>query len=145
MRANVQWLPKRRHGSIIVQSTRPCLPCVKQLMTVFCVHSQIDQPRSGQVVWSVKAGGMNRPSHTKSHPAGSLSSSQPKRAGVLDQLSSLRPHWWLLGYAAHWIVQKCLQIKSATWEVQIRPLPILLSASLCFAIPICRRTICISK
>jgi hypothetical protein len=31
------------------------------------------------VVWSFRGGGMDRPSHTKSHPAGSLSSSQPHR------------------------------------------------------------------
>ncbi len=42
-------------------------------MAVFCVHFVIDQPyRPGQVVRSVRAGGMNHPSHTKS-----LSSSQP--------------------------------------------------------------------
>jgi hypothetical protein len=31
--------------------------------------------RSSGQVWSVRAGGMDRPSRTKSHPAGSLSSS----------------------------------------------------------------------
>ncbi len=47
-------------------------------MTLFCVHLVIYQPQTaGQVVWSVKGGGMDRPSRTISHPAGSLSSSQP--------------------------------------------------------------------
>ncbi len=47
-------------------------------MVVFCVHLVTDQPcRPGQVVWSVSAGGMDCPSRTVSHPAGSLSSSQP--------------------------------------------------------------------
>jgi hypothetical protein len=41
---------------------------------VFCVHIVIDP---GQVVWSDMAGGMDRPSRRESHPAGSLSSSQP--------------------------------------------------------------------
>jgi hypothetical protein len=36
---------------------------------------------------------MDRPSRTKSHPAGSLSSSQPGGAAVLGQPSSLRPLW----------------------------------------------------
>ncbi len=44
---------------------------------VFCVHLIIDHPRPGQVVFSVRTGGMDRPSRTKSHPAESLSSSQP--------------------------------------------------------------------
>ncbi len=43
-------------------------------------------------MWSFREGGMDRPSHTKSHPAGSLSSGQAWRAAVLGQLSSLRPH-----------------------------------------------------
>jgi hypothetical protein len=42
-----------------------------------CTFSNASCPRPGQVVWSVKAGGMDRPSRTKSHPNGSLSSSQP--------------------------------------------------------------------
>ncbi len=47
------------------------------LMTVFCVHSVIDQPQTGASgVRSVKAGGMDRPSRTESHPARSFSSSQ---------------------------------------------------------------------
>jgi hypothetical protein len=39
--------------------------------------SQLSSPSPGQVVWFVRAGIMDRPSRTKSHPAGSLSSSQP--------------------------------------------------------------------
>jgi hypothetical protein len=39
-------------------------------MAVFCVHSAKDQSLPGQVLWSVSAGNMDRPSHTKSHPAG---------------------------------------------------------------------------
>ncbi len=47
-------------------------------MAVFCVQFVTDQPyRPGQVVWSVRASGMDRPAHTKSHPAVSLSSSLP--------------------------------------------------------------------
>jgi hypothetical protein len=40
---------------------------------VLCTFS--NRPR--QILWSARAGGMDRTSHTKSHPAGSLSSSQP--------------------------------------------------------------------
>ncbi len=47
-------------------------------MTVFSVHLvQWLSPRPGQMVWSARAGGMDRPSRTQSHPAGSLSSCQP--------------------------------------------------------------------
>jgi hypothetical protein len=35
---------------------------------VLCTFSKRSSP--GQVVWSVGAGGMDRQSHTKSHPAG---------------------------------------------------------------------------
>ncbi len=70
---------RERHGSTRV--TRPCLPCVTQFMTVFFAHLVIDQPRisprPGQMVWSVRAGGMVRPSRTKSDTIGSLPSSQP--------------------------------------------------------------------
>jgi hypothetical protein len=44
---------------------------------VLCTFSIKISPRPGQMVWSVRAGGMDRSSRTKSHPAGSLSSSQP--------------------------------------------------------------------
>jgi hypothetical protein len=45
-------------------------------MRVFCVHLVIDQPQieAGGVVRQDRRDGMDRPSHTKSHPAGSLSS-----------------------------------------------------------------------
>ncbi len=47
-------------------------------MTVFCVHLVIDQPQTGASgAWSGRAGGMDRPSHKKTHPAEPLSSSQP--------------------------------------------------------------------
>jgi hypothetical protein len=52
--------------------TMPFLRVVAQ-DGVLCTFSN----RSAQVVWFVWAGGMDRPSRTKSHPAGSLSSSQP--------------------------------------------------------------------
>jgi hypothetical protein len=42
---------------------------------VLCTFSNRSAPDPGYVVWSVRAGGMDRPSH----PAGSLSSSQPGR------------------------------------------------------------------
>jgi hypothetical protein len=62
------------------------------VMTVFCVHLVIDQPQTGASgVVRQGAGGMDRPSLTKSHPAGSIL--QPtRRAAVLGQPSSLRPH-----------------------------------------------------
>ncbi len=44
---------------------------------VFCVHLLGYRPAPGQVVWSARAGGMDHPSRTKSHPGWSLSSSQP--------------------------------------------------------------------
>jgi hypothetical protein len=47
-----------------------------QVMPSLCDVAHIC-PRPGPVVWSVRAGGMDRPSHTKSHPVGSLSSSHP--------------------------------------------------------------------
>jgi hypothetical protein len=43
----------------------------------FVRSSQLSSSRPGQAVRSVREGGMDRPSHHKSHPAGSLSSSQP--------------------------------------------------------------------
>ena len=49
-------------------------------MTVFCVHSVIDQPQTGTssvVRQGMRYGVMDRPSRIKSHPAVSLSSSQP--------------------------------------------------------------------
>jgi hypothetical protein len=55
------------------------LPCVTQLMTVFFVQLVIEQPQTVKGNWwSVMAGGMDRPSCTKSHPAASLSSSQSR-------------------------------------------------------------------
>ncbi len=44
-----------------------------------CIHvrSILTSLFHGQVVWSAGAGGMDRPSSTKSHLAGSLTSSQP--------------------------------------------------------------------
>ncbi len=70
----------------------PSLLVIK-FMAVFCVHavlehqeqkldlpasSQLSSSRPGQVVWSVRKGGIDRPSQHKSHPAGSLSFSQPR-------------------------------------------------------------------
>jgi hypothetical protein len=43
----------------------------------FARSSQLSSSRPGQAVRSVREGGMDRPSQHKSHPAGSLSSSQP--------------------------------------------------------------------
>ncbi len=69
----------------------PCLPCMIKLMT-FCVHSvlehqqqqldlqearQLSNSRPGHAVRSVREGSMDRPPQHKSHPARSLSSSQP--------------------------------------------------------------------
>jgi hypothetical protein len=86
-------LLERRQGSS--QSFDPCLPCLIKLMTMICVHSvlehhqqQMDFTRSsqlsssrvqttGQAVRSVREGGMDRQSQHKSHPARSISSSQP--------------------------------------------------------------------
>jgi hypothetical protein len=63
-------------------------------MTLFCVHLVIYQPQTaGQVVWSVKAGGMDRPSHTKSHPAGSLSSRQQGGPPCWTSPLAFGPHW----------------------------------------------------
>ncbi len=44
-------------------------------MTLFCVHLETDQPQTG-VSGVVRQGSMGSPSHTKSHPNGSISSSQ---------------------------------------------------------------------
>ncbi len=43
----------------------------------FARSSQLSSSRPGKAVRSVREGGMDRPSQHKSHPAGSLSSSQP--------------------------------------------------------------------
>ncbi len=48
---------------------------------------QLSSPRQGQAIQSVRPGGMDRPSRTKSRPAGSLSSSQP--CGLLPWVSPL--------------------------------------------------------
>ncbi len=56
------------------------LLCVLYSIIFICRPSDFTESTClilGQEVWSVRAGGMDRPSHTKSHPAGSLSSSQP--------------------------------------------------------------------
>ncbi len=81
-------------------------------MTVFCVHSVIEHqqkqldfpqalswtaPDNGQAVRSVREGGMDRPSLHKSHPAGSLSSSQP--GGPLCWVISLT--FGLVGLTVH--------------------------------------------
>jgi hypothetical protein len=65
-------------------------------MTVLCVHSGIDRPQTGTsgVVRQGRGAAMDRPSRTKSHPAGSLSSSQAGRL-VGPALFSLRTHWIL--------------------------------------------------
>jgi hypothetical protein len=44
------------------------------------------------MVWSVRAGGMDCLSSTKSHPAGSISFRPARRAAALGQPSNLRPH-----------------------------------------------------
>ncbi len=51
------------------------------LDVVLCTFSKRSARRLGQVVWSVRAGGMGRPSRTNSHPAGSLSSGFHPAAG----------------------------------------------------------------
>jgi hypothetical protein len=69
------------------------------------VHLVIDQPRPGQVVWSNRAGGISAHHTYKITPCWVTLLQSARRAAVLGQSSSLRSHWWLLGYAAHWIVQ----------------------------------------
>jgi hypothetical protein len=63
-------------------------------MTLFCVHFVLDQPHTG----FVRAGLMDRPSRKKSHPAGSLSFSQPGVPVVLGQPLNLRPQWLEIEY-----------------------------------------------
>ncbi len=56
-------------------------------------RSQLSSSRLGQAVRSVREGGMDRPSQHKSHPAGSLSSSQPaRRASVLGHYLTVNRH-----------------------------------------------------
>ncbi len=59
---------------------------------VFCVHLVIYHPQTGTSGEVVRAGGMDRPSHTKSLLLGD-SPPPARRAAVLGQPSSLRPHW----------------------------------------------------
>jgi hypothetical protein len=61
-------------------------------MTVFCVHSVIDQPQTGASV--VFRQGMDRPSRTyKITPCWVTLLPPGRRAAVLVQPSSLRLHW----------------------------------------------------
>jgi hypothetical protein len=69
--------PERRHGFTRVPvhafpAWRSSWRCF-----VYIGNRSSPTPTPEQVVWSVRAGGMDRPSRKKSHPAGSLSSSQP--------------------------------------------------------------------
>ncbi len=63
-------------------------------MKVFRVHFVLDQPQTE----FVRAGGMDRPSRTKAHPAGPLSFSQPGVPVVLGQPLNLRPQWLEIEY-----------------------------------------------
>jgi hypothetical protein len=67
-----------REKARVYFSTRPCLPLRDVAHDdVLCTFSKRSAQDRGQVVWSVRAGGMDRPSRTKSHSSGSLSSTQP--------------------------------------------------------------------
>jgi hypothetical protein len=59
-----------REKAWVYQSTRPCLPCVEQLVTA-------GQLRSGQPVWYGKVGRYGPSITYKITPAGPLSFSQP--------------------------------------------------------------------
>ncbi len=83
----------------VCQRTWPCVLCVTQPMTVFCVHLVIDQPPdrgkwcgpSGHSAWTVH--------HVQITPCWGqcwvrVTLLQPaRRAAVLAQPSSFRPHW----------------------------------------------------
>ncbi len=59
---------------------------------VLCIHLVIDLqicPRPGQVVWSVRAGGMDRPSRTKLHTSCWVSFLQPAWGGPPCRASPL--------------------------------------------------------
>jgi hypothetical protein len=59
---------------------------------VLCTFRNRSALDRGKVVWSFRAGVMDRPSGTKSHPAGVILLWPARRAAVLGQLSSLWPH-----------------------------------------------------
>ncbi len=61
---------------------------------MLCVHLVIQcSPRPGQVVWSVRAGGMDRPSRVQYHTCWFNILQVARRADVLCHPFSLRPHW----------------------------------------------------
>jgi hypothetical protein len=71
------WVPtERRHGPSRVPGYAFLLRDVAH-DGVLCTFRNRSAPDRGQVVWSIRAGGMDRPSRTRLHPSGSLSSSQP--------------------------------------------------------------------
>ncbi len=55
----------------------PSLRDVAHEGVLYTFHLVIDQPLTRASAWCGLSGGMDRPSRTNSHPAGSLSSSQP--------------------------------------------------------------------
>ncbi len=81
-----------REKAWVYQSTKLCLPCMAELMTVLCVHLVVDQPPNG-------AGGVYRqgrrhgPTITyKTTPCWVTLLQPAGRAAVLGQPSSLRRH-----------------------------------------------------
>ncbi len=91
------------------QSFGPCLPCVIQITTVFCVHSVLEHLQQQLGSWSfqkltaeqlqirasgsVRQGRRHGPSITTQISPGGVTLLQPaRRASMLGHLSSLRPH-----------------------------------------------------
>jgi hypothetical protein len=74
-------LPERRHGFKRVSSHAFLAWCSSWWCIMYnvqyIIHSVIDQPYTGTNSVVCQAGGMDRPSRTISHPAGSFSSSLP--------------------------------------------------------------------
>jgi hypothetical protein len=78
---------KALYGVLCTFNTRASKPAAG-----YARISQMSSPRQGQAVRCVKAGGTDRPSRKKSHPAAWVTLLQPaRRAAVLGQPSSLRP------------------------------------------------------
>jgi hypothetical protein len=68
-------LREKSHGGVLCTCT--CSTRTSATADGFAKRSQLSSSRQGQVVRSVREGGMDRPSQHRSHPAGSLSFSQP--------------------------------------------------------------------
>ncbi len=98
-----------REKAWVYQSTRPCLPRVTQLMTVFCVHLVKYQPQtgasgavcpSGQAAWTVHhVQNHTLLCHFSSQPVGPPCLASPLAFGLIGLNKPDTSKYWLTGGA----------------------------------------------